>query len=175
MYTPIPEEKVSEDVTKALRGLKNSTRSAALAVGRHLSTVASNGGDQSDAEFLAEEAEILSQVASKTAADLRGEEKEDLGSQALNEPLSEEEKRRVLEETENGRVSEVVKVHMSTFERAEVDGILKHLSRAVIGSSLLMEINYEVVGVANAASIYVRVTGLLPEDEVLDLSATEEG
>jgi hypothetical protein len=173
--TPVPHG-LSEKSKGILRRLKNSTRSAGISIGDHLATVASNGGEQEEEDFLAAEAELIADIAIQVAADLRGEpvdgaEPSDLEEEALDEPLGEAELAEIIEE-EQGQVSEVVPVQMSTFERGDLDGIIRHLSNMVIGNPLLMEITYEVIGVKSPAQIYVRVSGYLPAD--WDLAIEDE-
>ena len=60
---------------------------------------------------------------------------------------------------ENNYVEGYVQVHVSTLIDNDLEGFLDIISEELIGSDLLMDINYEVVGVEEGNELIIKVTG----------------
>ncbi len=72
---------------------------------------------------------------------------------------------------ENNYVEGYVQVHISTLIDNDLEGFLDIISEELIGSDLLMDINYEVVGVEEGNELIIKVRG----DVSAVLETEEEG
>ncbi len=60
---------------------------------------------------------------------------------------------------ENNYVEGYVQVHVSTLTDNDLEGFLDIISEELIGSDLLKDINYEVIGVEEGNELIIKVTG----------------
>ena len=79
-------------------------------------------------------------------------------------PLSKEEQETLVNEAD-GRVDVVIQMSVNTLIDEDFNEVLNMLSRKAIGNTLLMEIDYQVVGVDDdGLTLDIRVTGYIPPD-----------
>lgn len=77
------------------------------------------------------------------------------------QPLSKE--KMMQNKNENGYIEGKVMVHLSDIIDNDLEGFLDLLSEKLIGSPLLMDINYDVVDSTAEVCIIIKVRGDVPE------------
>ena len=79
--------------------------------------------------------------------------------QLLTSPLTVIQMRELSEQDENGYIRGVIEFDLSTAIDNDFEGFLDIISEALTGTDILMDINYEIVGLGENKAIHLLVSG----------------
>lgn len=91
------------------------------------------------------------------------------GERVLAVPLSRDEIKKQIEENEDRIVTGIVSVNLGSVIDDDVESFLDRLSRMLIGSETLMNIEYDVVDVLQNDYLLIRVSGEVLDEDLEDV------
>ncbi len=149
----------NDGVLKPLNSLIEYAKSQELVVNAEF-TIGSNCSDYDNIEVIIKDNELTtanSEIVHATTEELKSELKK---RNDILYPIKEAAEV-IASRDENNRVSGYVEVHISDIINNEWCGFMKMLSEELIGSDLLMNIGYEVVGISDTDhnTLILKVTG----------------